>query len=171
MMARAALSVVFSHGRDDELAGLRRRVAQLEEERGAACWATLCQAGLSFRASDSMTRSLIKVFISTERWGVAPGVQYADGLSVPPGPLNFAADRYGDFLHLESVLVGYITADFQTGNWRSLPEYMQLVQESGFFRRRPGGLFERFPVTAPPRMYHVFNSDLESEGSDSEGSD
>ena len=29
-MARAALSVVYAHGRDDELAALRARVAELE---------------------------------------------------------------------------------------------------------------------------------------------
>lgn len=169
-MARA-LSVVFNHGRDDEVAELRRRIAQLEDERGAACWETICQAGISLRASEATTRSLIEVFIHRERWGVAPGVQYNDGLSVPPGPLNFRADRYGDFLHLESVLIGYISDDFRTGNWRSLPEYMQLVHESGFFRRRPGGLFERFPLTASMRMYHVFNSRVSDSGSDSDGSD
>ena len=37
-MARAALSVVFSQGRDDELAALRARVAELERSREDLCW-------------------------------------------------------------------------------------------------------------------------------------
>ena len=37
-MARAALSVVFSHGRDDEIAALRARVAHLERNREDLCW-------------------------------------------------------------------------------------------------------------------------------------
>ena len=165
-MARA-LSIVFNHGRDDEVAELRRHIVQLEDERGAACWQTLCHAGISLRASEATIRSLIKVFIHRERWGVAPGVQYTDGTPVPPGPFNLASNRYGDFLHLESVLIGYMEDDFLTGNWRP-SEYLQLVQESGFFRLRPGGLFERFHVTAVPREYDEFYdiaSDSDSESS------
>ena len=33
-MARAALSVVFNQGRDDEVAELRRRLAQIVQESG-----------------------------------------------------------------------------------------------------------------------------------------
>ena len=173
-MARAALSVVFDQGRDAEIAELRRRLAQLEQDAAgeyerslARTWEALCQAGISLRGGQ--VRWLVAAFIGRTCWGVAPGVQYADGTPVPPGPFNFASDDHGDFLHLESVLLGYMEDDFLAGNWRSLPEYLQLVQESGLFRLRPGGLFERFHVTAPPRLYDVFNdSDSESEGSDSE---
>ena len=37
-MARAALSIVFSQGRDDELTGLRARVAELERSLEYICW-------------------------------------------------------------------------------------------------------------------------------------
>ena len=168
VMARAALSVVFNQGRDDEVAELRRRLAQLEQDaagesarRMADCWETLCQAGISLQGAQ--VRSLVERFIERTRWGVAPGVQYADGTPVPPGPFNLASNRNGDFLHLESVLIGYMEDDFLTGNWRPLPEYLQLVQESGFFRLRPGGLFERFHVTAAPRLYDEFYDESESE--------
>ena len=36
-MARAALSVVYSHGRDDEMSALRARVAELERSREDLC--------------------------------------------------------------------------------------------------------------------------------------
>ena len=98
---------------------------------------------------------------------MAPGVQYADGTPVPLGPFNLASNRNSDFLHLESVLIGYMEHDFQARNWRPLPEHLQLVQESGFFRLRPGGLFERFHVTAAPRLHDEFY-DSESESDESE---
>jgi hypothetical protein len=161
-MARAALSLVFAQGRDAEIAELRRRISQLEQDaagESARTWEALCQAGISLRGGH--VRGLVAVFIYGTRWGVAPGVQYADGSPIPPGPFNFASNVHGDFLHLETVLLNYMEDDFLTGNWRSLPEYLQLLAESGLFRMRPG-LFQRFPMTALPREYDDFHSD-ESE--------
>jgi hypothetical protein len=37
-MARAALSVVYAHERDEEVAALRARVAQLERSIEDICW-------------------------------------------------------------------------------------------------------------------------------------
>ena len=156
-MARASLSVVFDQGRDYEVTELRRRIAQLErvaageyERRMADSWETLCRAGIRLRGVQ--VRALVEDFFERTRWGVAHGVQYADGTPVPPGPFNFAPNRNGEFLHLESVLIGYIENDFQTHNWRPLPEYLQLVQESGFFRLRTGGALRALPRDGRPAL-------------------
>ena len=79
-MARAALSVVFQQGRDDELAELRRRVAEVAAERSATRWATLCRAGLRLCAGRDLfqceiaVRNLVADFIVEEKWCVAEGV-------------------------------------------------------------------------------------------------
>ena len=106
-MARAALSVVFNQGRDDEVAELRRRLAQLEQDAAgeserslARSWEALCQAGISLQVQGAQVRSLVERFIGRTRWGVAPGVQYADGTPVPPGPFNFQSNDPVSYTHL-----------------------------------------------------------------------
>ena len=163
IMARAALSVVFDHGRDQELSDLRRRVAQLErnaageyQRRLADSWEALCRAGIRLQGD---VRALMEDFIERTRWGVADGVQYADGTPVPPGPFNFGADGNGAYLHLESVLLDYIEGDFEERRWRPFTDYLQMMEDSELFMPRPGGLFDRFHVTALPRCWEEFGAD------------
>ena len=162
-MARAALSVVYAHERDEEMADLRRRVVQLERhadgeyERSLAdSWKALCRAGIRLRGD---VRALIEDFVERTRWGVADGVQYADGTPVPPGPFNFGANGNGEYLHMESVLLDYIEDDFEERRWRPFTDYLQMVEDSELFMPRPGGLFDRFHVTALPRCWEEFGAD------------
>ena len=162
-MSRAALSVVFNQGRDEEMAELRRRVAHLErraagedQRRLEDAWETLCRAGIRLQGD---VRALVQDFIERMGWGVADGVQYADGAPVPPGPFNFGANGNGEYLHLESVLLDYIEDDFQERKWRPFQDYVQMLADSELLAPHPGALFKRFHVTALPRCYEEFGAD------------
>ena len=92
-MARAALSVVYAHERDDELAALHARVAELERSIEYICWFDrMRQAVCECEGSNNYEFMLNKVCelltwpIEQQRWGVREGV--APGL-VAPGLLNF----------------------------------------------------------------------------------
>ena len=65
-MERAALAVVFNQGRDEELAALRARVADLTAER----WDILCRAGVRLCAGvadQRIVRCLVADFVMQEK--------------------------------------------------------------------------------------------------------
>ena len=182
-MERAALSIIFNQGRDDEVAELPRRLAQRDQEvaelrrrqemlerltadqyhqRLGDTWESLCQAGIRLRRMQ--VRALVERFIARSRWGVAYGVRDANGTPVTPGPFNFAPNQRGEHLHLETVLLGFMQSDFQAHMWRPLMEYLQLLRESGLLQPRAEGHFERFHVTRLPRLHNeYYESDSEDE--------
>jgi hypothetical protein len=85
-MARA---VADAQGRDEELAVLRARVAELEARLESA------------RARPAGTHSAGRVSTGIRRWH-----------SCTPGP-NFARDRHGDLLHRESMMAERVSGSLQ----------------------------------------------------------
>ena len=185
--ARTAISVLYDHGRDDEvrelrlllaqrnqeLADLRERQEMLERlaatnnrERAEACWETLCQAGIRMGGRD--IRPLVETYITRSCWGIAEGVYDVNGSRIVPGPFNFAPNEHAEFLLPETTLIRIIQDDFQARNWRPLTEYLQLLSASGIFQPREVH-FQRYHLTRIPRLFEeYFDTDDEalSDGSD-----
>jgi hypothetical protein len=167
-MARAALSVVFNQGRDEELAALRARVAELTAERSATRWAALCRAGVHLCAGldhirgQFAVRCLIADFVVEEGWCVAEGV--TGRFYCPAGRLNFNMDAEGRLMHIESLLVNKVAVDLLHGRWHPLQHYLDYIAGCGIYS---AGLF--YQGSAPPRAAEEYNRWVhESEGSDSE---
>ena len=98
-MARAALSVVFSQGRDDELAALRARVAELEHSREELCWLDrvqqvkdVCEHIANHESILDHVYELLAWPIQQQRWGLHEEVVSMDGIGYESGCLIF--DRY-----------------------------------------------------------------------------
>ena len=187
-MERAALAVVYDHGRDDELRELRRLLVQRNQEiadlrdrqrmleqlvatstreRDEACWEALCQAGIRMGGFD--VRHLVELYITRSHWGIVEGVYAANGSRVVPGPFNFAPNVNAEFLVPETTLIRLLQNDFQNRTWRPLPQYLQMLSESGIFQPREGGHFQRHFLAITPRLFEeYFDTDDEglSEGSD-----
>ena len=150
-MERTALAVVFNQGRDEELAALRARVAELTAER----WDVLCRAGVrlcELGADESIIRCLVADFIMQEGWCLAEGV--TGRFDASPGRLNFNANSRGMPLHIESLLVNRLTGDLRQGVWHGLSHYFRLIERCGLYS--PGeGLF--YQGSAPPRAAEDYN--------------
>ena len=157
-MARAALSVVFDQGRDDELMGLRTHIAALTAAHSADRWSTLCRAGLRFCAgldlfhSETAVRCLIPDFIIDEGWCVAEGV--TGRFNCAPGRLNFNMNSHGRPLHIESLLVNRIAGDLMRGVWHPLPHYLRSIAECGIYSPSEGLFYQG---SAPPRAAEEYN--------------
>ena len=154
-MARAALAVVFNQDRDDELAALRARVAELTAERSATRWATLCRAGVRLCAGldlfhcEIAVRHLVADFIVEEKWCVAEGViAEGDRFNPAPGRLNFNVNSHGVPLHIEGLLVNRLAGDLMDGEWHPLQHYLRLTAECGVYRPSEGLFYQG---SAPPR--------------------
>ena len=173
--ARTALSVIYDHGRDEEvrelrlllaqhnreLTDLRERQEMLERlavtnnrERAEACWETLCQAGIRMDGRD--IRPLVETYITRSCWGIAEGVLDANGSRVVPGPFNFAPNEHAEFLLPETTLIRLLQDDFRARNWRPLTGCLQLLSESGIFQPREGGHFQQFHLTQLSRLYENY---------------
>ena len=163
-MARAALSVVFNQGRDEELAALRARIAELTAERSATRWAALCRAGVKLCADldhirgQSAVRCLIADFVVEEGWCVAEGV--TGRFYCPAGRLNFNVNSHGMPLHIESLLVNKLAGDLHMGRWHPLQHYLDYIAGCGIYSP---GLF--YQGAAPPRAaeYNRWSADGESD--------
>ena len=154
-MARAALSVVFDQGRDDELTALRTHIDTLAAERSADRWNTLCRAGVRCCASmfcagqfrrAAAVRSLVADFIIEEGWCVAEGI--TGRFNCAPGRLNFHVDSHGRSLHIESLLVNRLMCDLMDGVWHPLPHYLRYIAECGIYTPSEGMFYQG---SAPPR--------------------
>ena len=188
--ARAALSVIYDHGRDDEVRELRALLAQRNQEiadlrarqemlerltvtnnleRAEANWEMLCQAGIRMGGRD--IRPLVETHITRSCWGIAEGVLDANGSRVVPGRFNFAPNEHAEFLLPETTLIRLLQDDFQTRNWRPLTEYLQLLSESGIFQPREGGHFQRYHLTRLPRLYEEYFDTDDEDLSDDDMSD
>ena len=160
-MARAALSVVYAHERDGELAELRRRVGEVAAERSAARWATLCRAGVRLCAnldmfhSEITVRRLVADYIAEEKWCVAEGVvSEGDRFNPAPGRLNFNVNVHDVPLHIEGLLVNHIAGDFMDGEWHPLQHYLKLTAECGVYRPSEGLFYQG---SAPPRAAEEYS--------------
>ena len=157
-MARAALSVVFNQGRDEELAALRARVAELTAERSAERWNTLCRAGVGLCTGldlfhcEIAVRCLVADFIMEEQWCVAEGV--TGRFNPAPGRLNFNVNSHGMPLHIESLLVNKLTGDLLYGRWHPLQHYLRLIAECGIYSPSEGLFYQG---SAPPRAAEEYN--------------
>ena len=191
-MERAALAVVYDHGRDDELRELRRllllrnqeiadlrqnqamleqRAANTLNQREEAAWEALCQAGIRMGGRD--IRQLVEIHITRSCWGITEGVIDANNARVAPGPFNFAPNERGEWLLPELTLLTILSDDFRTRNWSPFPQYLRLLSESGIFQPREGGHFRRFHMMEMPRLFdNYYETDDEglsdglSDGSD-----
>ena len=126
-MARAALTVVFSQGRDDELTGLRARVAELERSLEHICWFDrMRQAVSECEGSNNYEFVLDKVCelftwpIEQQHWGVREGLA-----GVAPGLLNF---HDGDAL--ERTVMTLLVAAVVNDEAAPVEYLMRQVEES-----------------------------------------
>jgi hypothetical protein len=154
-MARAALSVVFDQGRDDELVALRARIDALKAEQ----WDVICRGLLRFRADfdDSyafqyVVRSMIADYVIEEGWCLAEGV--TGRFNTSPGRLNFHVDSHGHPLHIESLLANRLTVDLMRGTWHPLRHYLRYIAECGTYTPSEGMFYQG---SAPPRAAEEYN--------------
>ena len=143
-MARAALSVVFSQGRDDELAALRARVAELERSMECICWFDrMRQAVCECEGSNNYEFMLNKVCelftwpIEQQRWGVREGV--APGL-VAPGLVNFHREYA-----FERTVMALLVDAVENDEVRPVECYMRQVEQE---LSLPRGSLARLPADA-----------------------
>ena len=142
-MARAALSIVFSQGRDDELAGLRARVAELERSLEYICWfdrmrqaVSECEGSNNYEFVLDKVRELFTWPIEQQHWGVREGVA-----GVAPGLLNF---HDGDALE-RTVMTLLVAAVVNEEEVRPVEYYMRQVEEG---LSLPRGSLVRLPADA-----------------------
>ena len=140
-MARAALSIVFSQGRDDELAALRARVAELERSLEHICWfdrmrqaVSECEGSNNYEFVLNKVCELFTWPIEQQRWGVR------EGLAVAPGLLNF---HDGDAL--ERTVMTLLVAAVVNDEVRPIEYYMRQVEQELSF---PRGSLVRLPADA-----------------------
>ena len=120
-MACAALSVVYAHERDDEIAALRARIAKQREE---LCWwdrvrqvEDLCPRTNNHEYALDLVFDLLIWPIHQQCWGMREGVVTVDvgdsddeagdgpaGVVLQPGRLRFSR-RGGDVHHFERSLM------------------------------------------------------------------
>ena len=134
-MARAALSVVFSQGRDDELAALRARVAELERSREDLCWFDRlqqvkfeCDHVTSYDCVMDHVYDLLVWPIEQQRWGLREYV-FADGVGYAPGRLSFNRDEHDFGYDLERTVIVLLADAVQNDELESIEYYMREAEE------------------------------------------
>ena len=140
-MARAALSIVFSQGRDDELAALRARVAELERSLEHICWfdrmrqaVSECEGSNNYEFVLNKVCELFTWPIEQQRWGVREGVAAA------PGLLNFHRGYA-----VERTVMALIVIAVENDEMRPVEYFMRQVEES---LSLPRGSLVRLPADA-----------------------
>jgi len=142
-MARAALAVVFSQERDEEIAALRARMVEMqrrhEEELFDVRWLERLElARVMYRnernddtddADETMVMRYLVPLIEQARWGIAPG---ADSL----GQFNFR--RPG----VESTIITYLCVAVTRDDPTRISEIMAGVEQA---RGLPPGSIIRLP--------------------------
>ena len=133
-MARAALSVVFSQGRDDELAALRARVAELERSREELCWLDrvqqvkdVCEHITNHESILDHVYELLAWPIVQQRWGLREEVVSMDEIEYESGCLIF--NRYEHDSYALEFTVMEVLADAVMNNPpQSINRYMRDVE-------------------------------------------
>ena len=145
-MARAALSVVFAHERDEEVPALPARVAQLERSMEDICWLERlrqcqCQCELQTRAFVLTKVSEFLIWtIEQQRWGLRERVVSPCGEEAP-GLLNFDYEY-----ELENILVSLLADAVQDDDDAHPIEYFMHELEDDL--SLPRGSFARLPAGA-----------------------
>ena len=141
-MARAALSIVFSQGRDDELAALHARVAELERSLEYICWfdrmrqaVSECEGSNNYEFMLNKVCELFTWPIEQQRWGVREGVA-----GVAPGLMNFHRGYA-----LERTVMALIVIAVENDEVRPVEYCMRQVEES---LSLPRGSLVRLPADA-----------------------
>ena len=143
-MARAALSIVFSQGRDDELAGLRARIVEMqrrhEEDLFDVRWLERLEfARVMYRnerndetddTDETMVMRYLVPLIEQARWGIAPG-------AATSGQFNF--QRPG---MVESTIITYLCVAVSRDDPTRISEIMADVERA---HRLPPGSIIRLP--------------------------
>ena len=151
-MARAALSVVFSQGRDDELAALRARVAELERSREDLCWQDrvqqvkhVCEHITNRESILDHVYELLAWPIEQQRWGIREDVVAMDGIGYESGRLSF--NRYEDDFgyDLERTVMEVLADAVMNGSLQSVKRYMRDVEAE---LSLPPGSLARLPADA-----------------------
>ena len=150
-MARAALSVVYSHGRDDEMSALRARVAELERSRDELCWFDRlqqvkfeCDHVTSYECVLDHVYDLLIWPIEQQRWGLREYV-FADGLGYDPGRLSFNRDEHDFGYDLEHTVMVLLADAVQNDGLESIECYMREAEEDLCL---PRGSLARLPADA-----------------------
>ena len=150
-MARAALSVVYSQGRDDELAALRARVAELERSREDLCWFDRlqqvkfeCDYVTSYECVMDHVYDLLVWPIEQQRWGLREYV-VADGVGYAPGRLSFNRDEHDVGYDLEHTVMVLLADAVQNDGLESIEYYMREAEED---LGLPRGSLVRLPADA-----------------------
>ena len=138
-MARAALSVVYAHERDDELAALHARVAELERSIEYICWfdrmrqaVCECEDSNNYLFMINKVRELLVWPIEQQHWGVREGVA--------PGLLNFHREHA-----LERFVMELLVSAVQNDDLRPVEYYMRRAEDA---LSLPRGLLARLPADA-----------------------
>ena len=150
-MARAALSVVYSHGRDDEMSALHARVAELERSREDLCWFDRlqqvkfeCDHVTSYDCVMDHVYDLLVWPIEQQRWGLREYV-FADGVGYAPGRLSFNRDEHDFGYDLERTVIVLLTDAVQNDELESIEYYMREAEED---LGLPRGSLVRLPADA-----------------------
>ena len=152
-MARAALSVVYSQGRDDELAALRARIAEMQRQQEDLLWMDRLNQVIVDRNRWAFYGSVLdKVYeilvypIEQERWGVRPGVTVA---GIPQQPGLFLFDRYEPhMLHIEFTLIEDLVVAVHREERLTLSTFMSRVEAR---LALPSGSLVRLPPNSRHR--------------------
>ena len=134
-MARAALSVVFSQGRDDELAALRARVAELERSREELCWLDrvqqvkdVCEHITNHESILDHVYELLAWPIVQQRWGLREEVVSMDGIEYVSGCLIFNRYEHDSADALEFTVMEVLADAVMSNPPQSINRYMRDVE-------------------------------------------
>ena len=134
-MARAALSVVFSQGRDDELAALRARVAELERSREELCWLDrvqqvkdVCEHITNHESILDHVYELLAWPIQQQRWGLREEVVSMDGIEYVSGCLIFNRYEHDSADELEFTVMEVLADAVMSNPPQSINRYMRDVE-------------------------------------------
>ena len=145
-MARAALSVVYAHERDEGVAALRARVAQLERSIGDICWFDrMRQCQQECEDTDDYDFILGKVSellvwpIQQQRWGLREGVS-SIYQQEEPGLLNLHSGY-----DLEYTVLELLADAVRDDDLHPIEYYMREAEEELGI---PEGVLARLPAGA-----------------------
>ena len=151
-MARAALSVVFSQGRDDELAALRARVAELERSREELCWLDrvqqvkdVCEHITSRESILDHVYGLLAWPVQQQRWGIREEVVSMDGIGYESGCLIFNRYEHDSADKLEFTVMEVLADAVMNDSPQSIERYMRDVEAE---LSLPPGSLVRLPADA-----------------------
>ena len=148
-MARAALSVVYAHERDEEVAALRARVARLERSIEDICWFDRmrhcqheCEDCNNYDYIFDKVSELLVWPIEQQCWGVRKSV-FSAYQEEAPGLLNFHSAY--DVEHTLLVMLAYAMQDAEL---RPIEYYMREVEYDLVL---PRGSLARLPADSELR--------------------